>query len=282
MTETSSVDALAPGDHDVEKNRSRYLQLKAAGQGSQRPLPAASPRGGAPIAADRILQRESIPGGWYCALRVARGQVLRLCNPQATPGVAVMIWNGDDTAERYNAGDTVKLQWTAELRKGRVLFSDMGRVLASITEDSCGRHDTLVGPSTAASNLDRYGVPGLRNSRDNLMLAAGKHGLSRRDLAPCISFFSPVGTDAQGHFVWNDGVLQHGDFVDLRAEMNLLLAISNCPHPLAPAARYAPAAIDAIVWRGAPPAADDLCRTLTAEAGRGFENTDPLFRRETP
>ena len=261
----------------IEQNRSRYQQLKAAGQGSQRPLPEATVRTAAPIDAAKILHREVIPGGWYWATRVARGQVLRLLNPQATTGVSVMIWNADDTSERYNAGDTVKVQWTAELRKGRVLFSDMGRVLASITEDTCGRHDTLVGGSTSKSNLEKYGDASLRNSRDNLMLAAGKYGLSRRDLAPCISFFAPVSTDAEGRFGWNEGVLQSGDFVDLRAEMNLLVAVSNCPHPLAPAASYAPSDISAIVWQAAPAQTDDLCRNLSAEASRGFENTDPLF-----
>lgn len=261
----------------IEKNRSRYQQLKAAGQGSQRPLPEATARTAAPIDAAKVLHREVIPGGWYWATRVERGQVLRLLNPQATAGVSVMIWNADDTSERYNAGDTVKVQWTAELRKGRVLFSDMGRVLASITEDTCGRHDTLVGGSTSKSNLEKYCDASLRNSRDNLMLAAGKYGLSRRDLAPCISFFAPVSTDAEGRFGWNESVLQCGDFVDLRAEMNLLIAVSNCPHPLAPSATYAPSDIEAIVWQAAPAQADDLCRSLSAEASRGFENTDPLF-----
>ena len=274
MTVNVSADTAA----QINKNRSRYLELKAAGQGSQRPLPPHTQRDGAVLDASKIIHREVIPGGWYWPVRIARGQTLRLLNPQATAGVSVMIWNADDTSERYNAGDTVKVQWTAELRKGRVLFSDMGRVLASITEDTCGRHDTLVGGSTSKSNLEKYGDASLRNSRDNLMLAAGKYGLSRRDLASCITFFAPVSTDAEGRFVWNEGVLQIGDFVDLRAEMNLLIAISNCPHPLAPGATYAPSDIEAIVWQAAPAQVDDLCRSLSAEASRGFENTDPLFR----
>jgi uncharacterized protein YcgI (DUF1989 family) len=101
--------------------------------------------------------------------------------------------------------------------------------------------------------------------------------LSRRDLAPCISFFAPVSTDAEGRFGWNEGVLQNGDFVDLRAEMNLLIAVSNCPHPLARSATYAPSDIETIICQAAPAQADDLCRSLSAEASRGFENTDPLF-----
>jgi len=272
----------------IEAYRRRYLELKAAGQAPARPLPPPSARDTTAPDAQLVIHRETIPGGWYWATRLARGQALRLLNHSATPGVSLMLWNADDPSERYNAGDTVKVQWSAALRKGRVLYSDMGRVLASITEDSCAAHDTLVGGSTAASNLEKYGAPcgdaGLRNTRNNLLLAAAKFGLTRRDLAPCISFFAPVVTDAQGRFVWREGQVRQGDFVELRAEMNLLLAFSNCPHPLAPGTAYQPGAIEALLWRAPPPAADDPCRSGSAEAQRGFDNTDPLFgvSRSTP
>ena len=269
----------------AEANRKRYDALKAAGQSSARPLPPLSDRDAAAVEAARVVRRETIPGGWHWTTQLQRGQALRLLNPQATPGVSVMLWNAADPAERYNAADTVKLQWTAELRRGRVLFSDMGRVLASLTEDSCGTHDTLMGGSTARSNLTRYGSTGadggLRNTRDNLRLAAGKLGLSRRDLAPCVTFFAPVRTDQGGRFVWHDGRLQPGDFVELRAEMNLLVALSNCPHPLAPGSTFAPADIEAVIWQAPSPAPDDPCRSLTEEARRGFDNTDVQFASPT-
>lgn len=259
----------------IAANRQRYEALKAAGQDAGLPLPPPTPRD-APFDAQRVLHREVIPGGWYWSARLARGQSLRLCNPGATPGLSFFCWNADDSSERYNAGDTVKVQWTSALGKGRLLLSDMGRVLASITEDSCGAHDTLLGGSTAQSNRERYGETLLRNTRDNFVLAAGKHGLSRRDLAPCITFFAPVRTDGEGRFHWQDGVLAAGDFVELRAEMNLLIAVSNCPHPLAPGA-CAPQAVEALLLRAAPAAVDDICRHATAEARRAFENTDLLF-----
>jgi hypothetical protein len=263
----------------IEANRRRYEELKAAGQGPRRPLPPPTTRGSIPIEPKAIVHTDTIPGGWYTTLTLKRGQALRIVNTQATPGVSMLMWNADDTSERYNAGDTVKIQWTAELRKGRVLFSDMGRVMMSITEDSCGAHDTIVGGSTAASTLAKYGAEALRNTRDNFVLAAGKHGLTRRDVAPCISFFAPVATDGEGRFAWREGRVQAGDFVDLRAEMNLIVALSNCPHPLAPETRYAPQPVQVVVWSAPAPGPDDLCRTATAEAVRGFENTDPLFGR---
>lgn len=261
--------------------RQRYLELKAVGEAPAAALPPLSARALAQSFSGPVLHRETIPGGWYTALRLARGTSLRLVNTAATPGVSVLLWNADDTSERYNAGDTVKVQWTAALTCGRLLFSDMGRVLASITEDSCGAHDALVGGSTAASNLAKYGAPcgdaGLRNTRDNLLLAAAKFGLTRRDLAACLTFFAPVVTDDTGRFAWQHGRVQPGDFVELRAEMNLCVAISNSPHPLAPDTMFAPEAIDAVIHRAAAPPADDPCRTRTAEARRGIENTQSFF-----
>jgi urea carboxylase-associated protein 2 len=230
------------------------------------------------IDAAAILRQETIAGGWYWSLRVARGQTLRLVNTAGNAGVSVLIWNADDTSERYNAGDTVKLQWTTRLTRGRVLFSDMGRILCSITADSFGGSDTILGGSTPATNARNFGDASLRNSRDNFLLAAGKLGLRRPDVPPAITFFAEIGTDDDGRFHWEGGAAP-GAAVDLRAEMNLLVAISNCPHPLAPEKIFAPGPIEAIIWQGSPPAADDLCRTFAEEAVRGFENTDRLFAR---
>ena len=220
-----------------------------------------------------VLARETIPGGWYHALRLRRGTALRLVNTHATPGVSVMLWNAHEPTERFSAADTMKVQWTARIRGGRLLLSDMGRVLAAIIADSCGWHDALVGGSTPQSNQRRYGQEGLRNTRDNLLLAAGKHGLDARDVSPCITFFAGVPMGEDGRFHWKHGVVKPGDAVDLLAATDLLVAISNCPHPLCPAAEFAPPAIDAIVWQ--PPAdAGALARGAGPEAQRAYENTE--------
>lgn len=259
----------------IATNRQRYLELKSAGQAPSRPLPPLSPRDLA-IDPARIRRRETIPGGWYSVARLQRGEALRVFNPEATHGVSVFAWNALDPSERYNAGDTVKVQWNAALRKGRLLLSDMGRVLLSLIEDSCGAHDTLLGGSTPASNAERYGDASLRNTRDNFVLAAGKLGLDGRDVGPYATFFAPVGVDAQGHFGWQHGRVQRGDFVDLRAEMPLWVAISNCPHPLAPGPWVAHS-IELIHWSAPSPPVDDFCRYGSAEAIRAFENTDALM-----
>lgn len=261
-----------------EALRQRYLALKEAAEAKQnsRP-PAALERNPDPLPQSLIRSEETIPGGWYWTARLTRGQSLRVVNDEATPGVSFLAWNADDTSERYNAGDTVKIQWHAVLTKGKLLFSDMGRVLASITDDTSAAHDALGGGSTAATNAARYGHAPTRNSRDNFILAAGKHGLNPRDIAPCVTFFAPVRTDAGGRLEWRDGLLKPGDYVDLRAEMNLLVALSNCPHPLALEPIWAPRPVRALIWNSAPPSATDYCRTATDEAIRGFDNTDALI-----
>jgi hypothetical protein len=215
-------------------------------------------------------RQDSIPPGWYLAVKLRRFDIIRIHNPQGTPGAALFIWNADDTSERYNAGDTAKLQWTTVLTTGRVLFSDMGRVLASITSDTAAGHDSIVGPNGPAQ------AKGGRNGRDNLRLAAAKFGMTRRDVGPAISLFSKIETDGEGRFNYG-GPPPEGAMVELRAEQNLLLALSNTPHALSPN-QQAIGALDIEIGH-CDPVPSDLCRHYTEEAVRGFENTDPEFVR---
>jgi len=271
----TTLDSATP-----EQHRQRYLQLRAAAQARAE---AAAPRAldtgpAATLPETDIRHRESIPAGWYYTVRLRRGEALRLCNPSGTASVSAMLWNAAEPSERFNAGDTVKLQWSARLGRGKLLYSDMGRVLAAITEDTTGgRHDALTGGSTPASNLRRYGDASLRNTRDNFRLAAAKLGLSVRDIAPCITFFAGVRTDAEGRFVWH-GAGTSGEFVDLRAELDLIVALSNCPHPLDPRPDYGNAPVEVTVFRAPPPTADDLCRTSCEEAERGYDNNAAYLR----
>lgn len=257
----------------IAERRARYEALKREGQShAPRALPPPSTIGGVPIDPGAVLHAETIPGGWYWTTRLARGEALRLALDHGPASVALVAWSAADPSERLNYADTVKVQWTAALRKGRVLFSDMGRVMLSLVEDSCGSHDALAGGSNAASNAARYPGGPHRNTRDNLVLAALKAGLDRRDVPALVTFFAPVTVGPEGRLGWNAAGRRTGDFVDLRAEMDLTVALSTCPHPLDPAPDYAPNPVTATRFRAAAPAADDLCRTATLEAVRGFEN----------
>jgi uncharacterized protein len=258
---------------EIAVNRANYEKLKAAGQGAApRALPGLTGKDAAPIPEDAVIARETVPGGWYVYGRLHRGETLRLFSAEGRSAASVIAWNADDTSERINHADTVKVQWTANLRKGRVILSDMGKVVFSIVEDTSGAHDALVGGSTAASNARKYGGD-YRNTRENFALAAGKLGLVRADIPQPVTFFAPVDVDAQGRFLWNQQKRASNDFVDLRAEMNLLYAISNCPHPLDPTPDYAPGPLELTRFR-IELAADDFCRSGSAESIRAFENTD--------
>jgi urea carboxylase-associated protein 2 len=260
-----------------EANRRRHEELRVAGQETKpKGLPELTALNGAPIAPDAVIGREQVPAGWYATVRLRRGEALRIVDESGHASVSLIGWREEDTSERINCADTVKVQWSASISKGRVILSDMGRVLVSLVEDSSGAHDTLVGGSTPASTLAAFGAT-TRNTHENFVAAATKIGLGLRDIPPCVTFFAPVSIDAEGRFLWNAGRKRAGDFVDLRAEMNLVLVLSNCAHPLDPARPAAAESIGLIRHRAPSPAKDDPCRTTLSEIVRAFEFTDRLF-----
>jgi urea carboxylase-associated protein 2 len=260
----------------AEANRRRYEALRAAGQGeSARALPPATALDGAPISPEAVIRRETVPAGWYETIRLRRGEALRIVDLSGRASASVIGWCLHDMTERLNCADTAKVQWSAALAKGRVLLTDMGRVFLSLIEDTSGAHDLLVGGSTAASALAAHGE-GARNTHDNFLAAAAKLGLGLRDIPPCATFFAPVSLDAEGRFLWNGGAKRPGDFVDLRAESDLVLVVSNCPHPLDPARPAAGGPVELVRHRAAPAAPDDPCRTISPEIARAFAFTDRL------
>jgi urea carboxylase-associated protein 2 len=254
-----------------EEYRHRYEALKAEGQkapvGRFTPTPDVIPD-------DAVILRESVPPGWYWSRRLKAGEILRIGNDTGRASVSALLWNARDTSERFNPGDTIKVQWTARITGGRLLLSDMGRVLAAIVGDTGGMHDCLAGGSTPGSNARKYGKAFQRNTHDNFLLAAGKHGMGPRDVGPCITFFAPVVTDADGKLLWQES-RRPGQHVDLRAEMDVIVALSNCPHPLDPETAGPDAPISLTVWRHAA-AEGDWCRTATAEARRAYENNEAM------
>jgi uncharacterized protein len=261
----------------IEANRRRYEELRAAGQElTPKGLPEPTALGGAPIAPDAIIHREHVPPGWYTTMWLQRGEALRIIDNSGGSSVSLIGWREEDTSERINCADTVKVQWSAAIGKGRVILSDMGRVLLSLIEDTSGAHDLLVGGSTAASTLAAFGMPG-RNTQENFLAAASKIGLGIRDIPPCVTFFAPVSLDDTGRFRWQEGRKRPGDFVDLRAEMNLVVVASNCPHPLDPARPAATETVTLVKHRAAAATTEDACRTASPEATRAFAFTDRLF-----
>jgi urea carboxylase-associated protein 2 len=267
---------MAQTQEQIAENRRRYEELRAAGQElTPKGLPEPTAIGGAPIAPDAVIHRETVPSGWYTSLLLRRGEGLRITDDTGRASVSLLAWREEDASERINCADTIKVQWSAAISKGRIILSDMGRVVFSLIEDSSGAHDLLVGGSTPASVLASMAAGG-RNTQDNFLAAVSKIGLGVRDIPPCITFFAPVTLDAAGRFLWKDGAKRAGDFVDLRAEMNLIVAVSNCAHPLNPS-QGSGGAVTLIRHRARAPGPDDLCRTASPEAMRAFAFTDRLY-----
>ena len=209
------------------------------------------------------LWQECVQPGASWSLNLKRGNRLRLHDLAGGASVAALFYNRECPTERYNMPDTLKAQHTAHLTAGHVLYSDMGRILCSITADSCGWHDPLCGFTS--------------RSQDNLLTEALRNGLGMRDLGPTVNFFSKVVVADDGGMRFVEGHSRPGSFVELRAEMNLLIILDSGRHPLDPHLNLAPGPVRIEVLAGEPPSADDLCRVKCPENGRGFINTERYF-----
>jgi urea carboxylase-associated protein 2 len=226
-----------------------------------------------------MTHEETLRGGQAWSRRLRRNQRLRLTDLDGRACVSALFFNAREPLERYNMPDTLKAQFTAFLTAGRVLYSDMGRVLCSIVADGCGWHDTISG---TAGPTPRYGEGSYqklrnefhRNGRENLLVELGKHGLGKRDVVANVNFFVRVGVDAEGKLGWVAGNSKPGASVELRFEMDTLVVLSNTPHPMDPAPEYRPPAVALAITDGPAAAKDDPCRLSRAENGRGFALTE--------
>lgn len=236
-------------------------------------------------AAGSVVLAERLRGGQTWSRVLGRGQRLALTDLEGGAAVAALFYNADDPSERYNMPDTLKAQHIARLTAGFVLYSDMGRVLCSITSDSLGWHDTITGHGTRAQSDARYGQGSYqelrndwhKNTRDNFLVELGKYDLGKRDLGPNVNFFVKVAAGLDGKLSWVAGHSKAGASVELRAELNTLVILSNTPHPLDPRSQYAPPPVALEIRAGAPAGPDDPCRTSRAENERGFLLTEAYF-----
>ena len=232
-----------------------------------------------------MLWEDDIRGGSAWAHILKRGTRLRITDVEGSANVGAIFLNAEIPSERYNMPDTLKAQHTAHLTKGFVLYSDMGRVLCSITEDSCGWHDPLCGHLTAEASKAKYGERPYsiarndfyRNSRDNFLIELEKYGLTVRDLPANVNFFSKVVVKESGELDYVSNRSQAGSFVELRAEMNVLVILDTCQHPLDPNPEYSPRPVHVAISGGETPAPDDFCRNFRPENQRGFINTERYF-----
>jgi urea carboxylase-associated protein 2 len=234
---------------------------------------------------DEILFEEIVQPGATWSHVLKRGTALRITDTDGGANVGALFYNFDCPVERLNLPDTLKAQHIARLTEGFVLYSDMGRILCSLTGDTFGWHDALSGCSNAALVKAKYGEARYQehrndfhqNAKDSFLIELAKYGLSPRDLSPNVNFFSKVTVGDDGSMNFQVGPGKPGCFVELRTEMNVLAILNTCQHPLDPNPRYQPKPVHLTVKRVLQPAPDDPCRLSRSENARGFTLTERYF-----
>lgn len=233
-----------------------------------------------------------IPGGHHWCGRINRHHTLTLTSLADNANLSLYVVNADEKLERFNMPDSLKAQHTLYLSQGHVLYSDMGRVLASITSDDHGWNDVLCGASNATTIANQYGKKTFQEARndrhlsgvDGLLTDMAKFALTAADLTATLNLFSKVVPDNDGQlsYITSDNTNQA---ITLRFEMNCLVFLCNAPHPLDPATIYNPADVELSLNRSQPIASisdSDVCRDSCAQNQRGFENNARYFGDYTP
>lgn len=186
--------------------------------------------------------------GW--SRTITRGQVLRIVDLEGKQAVDFLCYNANDTSDRYAAADTMKINPAGIfLSTGTVLYSVGLTPLFTITHDTCGKHDTIGGCCSAALNAFRYGVGYQPNCRDNFLRELAKFDMGPKDLAANVNFFMYVPVGENGEMDMGPSISKPGDYVDLRAESDVLAVISNCPQINNPVNDYNPTPVRVFVWR---------------------------------
>jgi urea carboxylase-associated protein 1 len=201
---------------------------------------------------ERAVFSEVIEAGLGFTHELRRGQVARIVDLLGNQAVDTLFFNARDSSERYSATETLRRQGNIYLTTGSELRSSEGRVLLTIVADTCGRHDTLGGACSAESNQVRYAIDKryMHNCRDSFLLALARygHGMTKRDLSHNINFFMNVPVTPEGGLSFEDGVSGPGRYVEMRAEMDVLVLISNCPQLNNPCNAYNPTPVQYLVW----------------------------------
>ncbi len=231
------------------------------------------------------LYEELIPGGGHTSFVLKRGQLLRITDLQGGANASLLLLNAAEKSERLNLPDSLKCQHTAKLTAGHCLYSDMGRVLAAITADTCGWHDSFGGVLNAEEVQEKYGSGNyqqlrngfFRNGVDNLLVEMGKWNLNLQDLLMCLNLFSKVTVDSDGCFHFQPGNSKAGDYIELYAPMDTLVVLTALQHPMDSSPDYAPKPLQLSWHKVESDGISVLCRTSRPENARGFHNTERLY-----
>jgi urea carboxylase-associated protein 1 len=195
------------------------------------------------------MQNHRVPAQKPWSGLVRQGQTIRIIDSEGQQAVDTLFYRADDFAERYSGQDTLRVNGAAYVGLGTKIVSCEGNVMLTVTADSCGRHDTSAGACSCESNSVRFGhdTKYLHACRDNFLLEVSKHGMSKRDIVPNINFFMNVPIARSGQMTIVDGLSRPGDYVELRAEMDVLCVISNCPQVNNPCNGFNPTPIEIVI-----------------------------------
>ncbi|HEX2677199.1 MAG TPA: urea amidolyase associated protein UAAP2 [Polyangiales bacterium] len=211
----------------------------------------------------KAVVNQVVPAGEPWLGKIARGQFFRIVDLEGNQAVDTLFFNANDTRERYSASDTIRMQGNLYLTAGTVLRANTGAAMLKIVADTCGRHDTLGGACSSESNTVRYGqhTKAMHSCRDSFLYACATSGialgglgpgaapaLDKRDLTNNINFFMNVPVTPAGKLTFADGISAGGKYVELRAEMDVLCLISNCPQLNNPCNGYNPTPIRVLIW----------------------------------
>ncbi len=202
---------------------------------------------------DDALFRQVVLAGDYLIKAVKQGETFRILDLQGNQAADTLFYNLKDTGERYSAMDTIREQGNIYLTAGTRLYSNEGNVMLSIVADTCGRHDTLGGACATESNTVRYALEKkcMHACRDSWMRAIVENeqfAISKGDITHNINFFMNVPVTPDGGLTFEDGISQAGKYVELQAEMDVILLISNCPQLNNPCNAYNPTPIEIFIW----------------------------------
>ena len=197
----------------------------------------------------RIVHDEVVPARADWQLAIRRGQTLRILDLEGNQAVDFLVYNLDDDAERYSFADTIVAQKNIFLRTGTVLLSNDGNPMMTIVADNVGRHDTIGGACSCESNTLRYGHHTKHQHAcvENFLHAHSRYGRGKRDMVSNINWFMNVPVEEDGSLGIVDGISAPGKHVDLRAEMDCLVVISNCPQINNPCNGFNPTPVRMIV-----------------------------------
>lgn len=205
------------------------------------------------FSAETATYREVVPAGKYWMHLVKRGQTFRIFDLEGNQAADTLFFSAADPHERYSATDTIREQGNVYLTAGTVLMSDLCNPMLTITADTVGRHDTLGGACATESNTVRYALEkkSMHACRDSYLLAVAEnehYGLDKRDIGHNINFFMNVPVTPQGGLTFEDGLSAPGKYVEMRAEMDVIVLISNCPQLNNPCNAYNPTPIEVLIW----------------------------------